>query len=99
MNEVCTDDRFEIIDRAKRDLLECTNIDTSPDEMKVINNILFRCWQMGWLDKYKSKDDGLYAELFAVKNGMKYSAKIISMSKMSTTLVNGLMDGIENMYK
>lgn len=54
MNEVCTDGRFEIIDRAKRDLLECTNIDTSPDEMKVLDNFLFRCWQMGWLDGYKN---------------------------------------------
>lgn len=99
MNVMCTDDRFETVDRAKRDLLEYTNIETSPEEMKVLDNFLFRCWQMGWLDKYKSKDDGLYAELFAVKNGMKYSAKIISMSEMSTTLVNGLMDGIENMYK
>lgn len=58
MNEVCTDGRFEIIDRAKRDLLECTNIDTSPDEMKVLDHFLFRCWQMGWLDIYEeSKKD------------------------------------------
>ena len=54
MSEVCTDDRFEIIDRAKHDLLECTNIDTSPDEMKVLDNFLFRCWQMGWIDGYKN---------------------------------------------
>lgn len=56
MSEVCTDDRFEIIDRAKRDLLECTNIDTSPDEMKVLDNFLFRCWQMGWLNWYEKFD-------------------------------------------
>ena len=52
MNEVCIDGRFEIIDSAKRDLLICTNVDTSPDEMKVLDNFLFRCWQMGWLDQY-----------------------------------------------
>lgn len=56
--ECCPDGRFETIDRAKRDLLECTNIDTSPDEMKMLDNILFRCWQMGWLDQYK--DENLY---------------------------------------
>lgn len=51
-NEVCGDNRFEIIEKAKQDLLESTNIQTSEDEMQVIDNILFRCWQMGWLEKY-----------------------------------------------
>jgi len=50
--EVCGDNRFEIIERAKTALLESTNIDTAEDEMKVLDNFLFRCWQMGWLDKY-----------------------------------------------
>ena len=53
--EVCTDGRFEIIERAKQDLLESTNIDTSPDEMKVLNDFLMRCWQMGWLDMYERR--------------------------------------------
>lgn len=60
MNEMCMDDRFIVIDRAKCDLLEYTNIETSPEEMKVLNNFLFRCWQMGWLDQYK--DENLYKE-------------------------------------
>ena len=51
-NEVCGDNRFEIIEKAKQDLLKSTNIQTSEDEMQVIDNILFRCWQMGWLEKY-----------------------------------------------
>lgn len=55
--EVCTDGRFEIIERAKQDLLESTNIDTSPDEMKVLDNFLFRCWQMGWLEKYAESEE------------------------------------------
>lgn len=50
--EVCGDNRFEIIEKAKQDLLDSTNINTSPSEMAVLDNILFRCWQMGWLDKY-----------------------------------------------
>lgn len=60
MNEVCKDGRFEVIDRAKLDLLECTNIETSHEEMKVLNSFLFRCWQMGWLDQYK--DENLYKD-------------------------------------
>ena len=51
--DICGDDRFEIIAKAKAHLLEATNIDTSPDEMKVLDNFLFRCWQMGWLDRYE----------------------------------------------
>ena len=53
MSEICGDNRFEIIERAKKDLLESTNINMSPDEMKVLDNFLFRCWQMGWLKKYE----------------------------------------------
>lgn len=52
MSEICGDNRFEIIDKAKKDLISSTNIESNPEEMKVIDNILFRCWQMGWLDKY-----------------------------------------------
>lgn len=47
--EVCGDNRFEIIESAKQKLIECTNISTSPDEMKVIDNILYRMWQMDFL--------------------------------------------------
>lgn len=50
--DICGDNRFEIIAKAKQALLDSTNIDTSPDEMAVLDEILFRCWQMGWLDKY-----------------------------------------------
>lgn len=50
--EVCGDNRFEIIEKAKQAIIESTNIETSPEEMAVLDNILFRCWQMGWIDKY-----------------------------------------------
>lgn len=49
--EVCGDDRFELIDKAKEKLLECTNIESRPEEVAVLDSILFRCWQMGWLDQ------------------------------------------------
>lgn len=47
--EICTDNRFEIIAAYKKKLIEGTNIESRPDEMAVIDNILFRFWQMGWL--------------------------------------------------
>ena len=53
MRDMCGDNRFEIIDRAKKHLIESTNIETSQDEMKVLNSFLYRCWQMGWLEMYK----------------------------------------------
>lgn len=52
MGEICGDNRFEIIAKAKEALIESTNIETSPKEMEVLDAFLFRCWQMGWLNKY-----------------------------------------------
>lgn len=52
MGDICGDNRFEIIAKAKKNLLESTNIHTSEDEMKVLDSFLFRCWQMGWLKRY-----------------------------------------------
>lgn len=49
MVETCGDNRFEIIEAAKRRLIEATNIDDRLDEMAVIDSVLFRIWQMGWL--------------------------------------------------
>ena len=53
MSDICGDNRFEIIAEAKSDLLEATNINDSPEEMAVLDSVLFRCWQMGWLKKYE----------------------------------------------
>ena len=50
--EQCGDNRFEVIEKAKKHLLSSTNIESSKEEMKVLDNFLIRCWQMGWLDKY-----------------------------------------------
>ena len=52
MGDICGDNRFIIIERAKEDILQSTNIESRKDEMKVLDNFLFRCWQMGWLNKY-----------------------------------------------
>ncbi len=53
--DICRDNRFDVIERAKKDLVESTNIESSEDEMKVLNTFLFRCWQMGWLKKYEDE--------------------------------------------
>lgn len=52
---ICGDNRFEVIELAKKDLIESTNIETSIDEMNVLDNFLFRCWQMGWLKQYEKE--------------------------------------------
>ena len=44
-------------------------------------------------------NDGVYMELFAIKNGIRYNAKIINMKDMANILTNSLMDGIERMWK
>lgn len=42
-------------------------------------------------------EDGIYMELFAVKDGVRYNAKIINMRDVSTILTGSLMDGIEKL--
>lgn len=54
MNVTCRDNRFEIIQKAKEAMIQGTNITSSPDEVKVLDNILFRAWQMGWLTQYET---------------------------------------------
>ncbi len=43
-------------------------------------------------------NDGIYMELFAVKDGIRYNAKIIDMKEVSVTLTGSLMDGIEKLW-
>ena len=56
MADYCDDNRFELIEKYKQKLIDETNIETAPDEMAVINDILFRFWQMGWLDKLEQPE-------------------------------------------
>ncbi len=55
--------------------------------------------------EYKDKknsptiNDGIYIELFAIKNGIRYNAKIVDIKDMTSILTNSLMDGIEKMWK
>lgn len=54
--ECCGDDRFELIAKAKAELLDATNIESSPTDMAALDSILFRCWQMGWLDQLRTEE-------------------------------------------
>lgn len=56
MEEVCGDNGFEIIGKAKADLLENTNISSDPNEMLVLDSFLYRAWQMGWLSQYETSE-------------------------------------------
>ena len=55
MGDICGDNRFIIIKRAKEDIIKSTNVESRKDEMNDLDSFLFRCWQMGWLDKYNKK--------------------------------------------
>ena len=55
--EQCGDNRFEVIEKAKKHLLSSTNIESSKEEMKVLDNFLIRCWQMGWLKQYEGAEE------------------------------------------
>ena len=65
MCDTCGDNRFELIEKYKQKLIESTNISNSPEEMAVIDNILFRFWQMGWLK----------GEMFGISEQLEQSHK------------------------
>lgn len=94
MNEKCADNRFQIIRLAKRDMLNSTNIETRPEELAVLDSILFRCWQMGWLEKYN-------ATMHAVQESVRKTA-VAYFRKQSDAkrarLVNHAMLGAEWLY-
>lgn len=49
-------------------------------------------------EEKQTMNDGVYMELFAVKDGVRYNARIIDMKKVSAILTNSLMDGIEKLW-
>ena len=56
MADMCNDNRFVLIEKYKQKLIEATNISDRQEEMAVIDSILFRFWQMGWLDKLEQQE-------------------------------------------
>ena len=43
-------------------------------------------------------EDGIYVEMFAVKNNVRYNYKIVPLKQVSGELVNAVMDGVENIF-
>lgn len=50
-NGICGDNRFEIIAEVKKRLIEGTNIESHPEELAQVDNILFRLWQLDYLNE------------------------------------------------
>ena len=42
-------------------------------------------------------EDGIYIELFPVKDDVRYNSKVVNIRDVSTLLANSLMDGIEKL--
>ena len=64
--EICGDNRFELVKKYHDEIVKKTNIIDSEDEMDVLDNILLRMWQIGWLDALEKRipkkvKDGKYA--------------------------------------
>ena len=95
MADMCGDNRNEVIEKAKKAILEATNISSSPEEMKLLDDFLLRCWQMGWLSKYEAGESGIYVEFFAVQSGIRYNAKIVKLLDLMKELNNATMNAFD----
>ncbi len=47
------------------------------------------------MDTNKEIPDGIYIQVFVVKDGIRYNTKIMNIENMSAVLTNSLMDGME----
>ncbi len=83
-NNICEDNRFEIIEKAKEKLLNATNIEDSKEEMKVLTNILFRMWQVGLINEEKleinksQKENSIEEDIKILENIIKGNEDCIS---------------------
>jgi len=75
---MCDDNRFELIEKYKQKLIKATNIETAKEEMKVLDSVLFRMWQMGWLDTLEEKDQNN-----EIKTKFKIGDKVWTIKKVN----------------
>lgn len=80
---------------AKAHYIAVNNVELSLEEMNKLQDFLHKCYQMGWLNRYKPRERGMYAEFFVVDNGVRYNAKEVRMSDITNTLITKIMDGFE----
>lgn len=88
--DTCGDNRFEIIEKAKKDILESTNISDSESEMQVLDTFLFRCWQMGWLKCYDEPKQG--AKVDSVPEFDPERAFQVSLLEVQSTLLHQIVN-------
>ena len=92
MNVMCTDDRFEAISECREKLIEATNIEDSPEEMAVIDNILFRFWQIGWLPKLKPLGNEECIEHLQKDGWMRDHDEAITKAAANEAYLNGIQE-------
>lgn len=100
--EMCNDNRFELIKKYKDKLIEATNIETSKAEMDVIDSVLFRFWQMGWLDRLEDEDKTkkLYEQLSEdFERALYYAGKNNNVCNFCTKDCGEAVDGVRRACK
>ena len=71
-NKQCGDNKFRVIARAKKRLLQAMNIAENKKELEMLDSFLLCCWQMGWLKQCEEeieKEDLKTFSLEAAKAG------------------------------
>ncbi len=96
----CNDNRNEIIKETKEYIIRSTNIDTDKDEMKVLDNICFRLWQLGLtkrnLDKLRvyeeagAKNSNVYKELIKKYGDKQLIVAVEELSELQKELCKAL---------
>ena len=82
--------------KSKPDAYVCTGV----KEPFVINN-----YQDAECSEYKDKknnsatSDGVYMELFVIKNGVRHNVKIIEMKEVTNALIDSITYGTEKVWK
>lgn len=92
MNDVCGDNRFELIEKYKQKLIKATNIEDSPEEMAVIDNILFRCWQIGWIEALDLLEKQEQAEAKITFADIETATKQLEEMEMNTHKLQAMCD-------
>ena len=93
MNGICGDNRFQLIKEAKEMLCRDTNIEDSPEEMAVIDDILFRLWQMGWLPQQHSEEKKKLIEERATER--VYEPAITGYDSLEQAYIRGAKEQLE----
>ncbi len=89
MAEICNDNRFELIEKYKNKLLVATSIADSKEEMAVLYNILYRAWQMGWLEALEAIEQDVPKDVHIVTKDTKELVASISYVDGNVILADG----------